>query len=114
MTLDLCISDVAPAVGETIEVSVDAVDPDAELFPLGECAPNTVRFGDEEKVCSGGPACAEFAVEPDPVPGAISETVEHSYSTAGVYTITAILQSGSQCPHPYASGATADLRVTVG
>lgn len=113
ISMELCVSDVAPDLGAQVRVTVVAEDPDAVLFPLNQCAPNTIRFGDEEAECVGVPSCLAPTDDPAPTPGRISETVEHEYSKAGVFTITAILQSGSQCPHPYSSMATLEIRVAV-
>ena len=94
-------------------VTLEVRDPDAEVFAFDQCAPNTVRFGDEEVVCESTPGCAPFDVQSAPTPGELVEEFVHVYAEPGVYTVQAIVQTGSLCPHPFASAVTVELDVHV-
>lgn len=109
----LCVSDATPRTGEEVIFTVAAHDPDAPLFGLTGCRPNSLTFGDEEALCEGEPACGEPEGEPRKVPGRFRDEVRHAYEEAGEYTATLVLHSGSQCPHPYASKASLELDIFV-
>lgn len=109
----LCVSDTTPRIGEEVVFTVTARDPDARLFGLTGCRPNSLTFGDEELLCGGGPSCGEPEGEPRKVPGRLRDKVRHAYEEAGEYTATLVLHSGSQCPHPYASKASLQLDILV-
>lgn len=113
ITARLCVSDRTPKVGTPVVFTVDARDPDARLRGLTNCAPNQLTFGDEKLNCSGGPGCAAGGSRPPKQAGQFSDEVNHVYKRIGRFTASLELQSGSQCPHPYASTATVKLRVVV-
>lgn len=110
----LCVSDATPAVGQQVTFSVEARDPDARLFGLTGCYPNDLRFGDEEMICEGGPACAFGSGRGEAKEeGLVDVKRTHAYMKPGKYTARLMLQSGSQCPHPYANRLEMTLKVAV-
>lgn len=110
----LCVSDVTPRVGQAVTFTVRARDPDARLFGITGCFPNDLVFGDSDMWCEGGPVCAagsgHDAVREE---GTVDAKRTHTYVKPGRYTARLELQSGSQCPHPYASSAKLRLMVRV-
>ena len=116
ITLRFCASTLTPTVGEDVTFTVEATDPDAELFELTGCSPNAITFGDEDAHCSAMPSClapGRFDRGPAPHEGRLSEQRVHAYAQPGTFRAKVELQSGSQCPHPFASNAVAELELTV-
>lgn len=109
----LCVSNGTPGAGEEVVFTVVAHDPDAQLFGLTECRPNALTFGDEEAICGIAGSCGDPQSEPPKEEGRFREEVRHVYEAAGEYTATLVLQSGSTCPHPYASRASLQLHILV-
>lgn len=115
ITATLCVDDRTPQVGQRVTFSVEARDPDARLFGLSNCEPDVLTFGDETEFCAGGPACAPDQPG-DTYPkreGRLKQRRRHVYAAPGDYTAHLQLQSGSQCPHPYASRLSLKLDLTV-
>lgn len=112
VTLRVCASTTIATVGEEVAFSVNAADPDARLFPLSECMPNGIYFG-EGPQCSVTPGCAPRSEPVAAEPGNISQEYRRSFAKAGLYPVSVQVQSGSQCSHPYASSATAKIDIFV-
>ena len=110
--LKLCASTTIASEGEEVVFSVSATDPDARLFPLSECMPNGIYFGEGPR-CSSTPGCAPLSQPVSAEPGTLSEQHRHTFAEAGLYPVVVQVQSGSQCGHPFASSATASIDIFV-
>ena len=113
MTVEVCIDDVTPAVGQEVLVTLTASDPDA-VIP-DDCSMAVFWEG------SFGDLCRDvFVMRPGPEPtppeqpGNLAKTFAHVYEDSGSRTLTGRAFSGPPVgPHPYSSYARADIVVDV-
>jgi hypothetical protein len=115
VSLEICLDDVAPTVGQPVTLTVTADDPDASIGE-GNCD-IAVSW-----VSSPGTDCRDFQAapgSPEPTPskvhGHVVKTYTYSYTKAQTYLVfvTAWSSPESSKPHPYASDAQASLHVSV-
>ncbi len=113
LTLEVCLDDRTPDVGQPVTATVTATDPDAALD--GACG--AVVAWDGPEACGGPDAAPDGRRRPTPaeVPGHHSVTRTHTYLEVGAYTVVATSTSGPCCVgHPYASTASNTFLVEVG
>jgi len=115
LSLEICLDDVTPTVGQLVTLTVTADDPDATI---GEANCDIyVSF-----VTSPGSDCRDFrgpTSAPEPTPpaahGHVVKTYTYTYAKAQTYLVFVTVWSSPESgkPHPYASKADASLHVSV-
>lgn len=115
VTLELCVDDVTPAVGQTVTATVSARDPDGAFHPDG-CAVRV--FWDDAVVdlCRDAIKPPPEAPAPTPAeqPGSLRRSFSHAYSAPGRHTVVGRAYSADGGGHhPYESAASARVPVEV-
>lgn len=115
MTLQICLDDAKPRVGQLVTLTVIADDPDASIGE-GDCD-ITVSW-----MSNAGSLCRDYVVhdgttEPTPAKehGHVEKTYSHTYTKAQTYLVDVYASSSVYTGkrHPYASSAHAELHVSV-
>lgn len=115
VVIQICIDDVTPQLGQTVELRVVADDPDA-LIGTDECDIVLEWDGDREGFCREN---LKPVTEPQPTPakqrGHVDLVFRHTYGSAGKKIIDVEVWSGSAdgTRNPYQSAGDARLAVTV-
>ena len=115
MTLEVCLDDVKPKVGQLITLTLIADDPDASIGEA-ECGVFVTWLSDHSNLCRDY-IINDGKVEPTPTKehGHFEKTYTHTYTKAQTYLVEASTASSEYTgkPHPYASSADVQLHVSV-
>jgi hypothetical protein len=115
MTLQICIDDAKPRVGQLVTLTVIADDPDASIGE-GDCDISVTWMSNP------GNLCRDYMVHgdpPAPTPakehGHVEKTYSHAYTKAQTYLVDVYAASSvfTGRRHPYASSAHAELHLSV-
>lgn len=111
----VCIDDVTPAVGQTVNVSVVAGDKDATIG-TGECDVKVDWEGNAGSLCRDTVVVTR-GPQPTPPrePGRVQVTYQHTYSRTGDALIDVSVWSGPADGkrYPYNSYNSVELPITV-
>ncbi|MBA2281782.1 MAG: hypothetical protein H0W25_11200 [Acidimicrobiia bacterium] len=111
LTMEVCVDDRTPDVGQLVTATFTASDPDAELD--GACAAVLVWAGPAP---CGAPDAEPEGRAPTPAESAghLTTSRSHTYVEPGPHTVVATATSGPCCiGHPYASSASNTFLVEV-
>jgi hypothetical protein len=114
MTMEICIDDVTPRVGQLVTLTVTADDPDASIGE-GDCDIYVSWMSNPGNLCRDYMSIGEAQPTPAKEHGHIVKSYTHTYTKAQTYIVEVDAASSEFTGkrHPYASSATAQLHLSV-
>jgi hypothetical protein len=115
MTMEICIDDVNPKVGQLVTLTVTADDPDASIG-TDDCDIFVSWMSDHGSLCRDA-LVAPQGPEPTPAKehGHVVKQYTHTYTKAQTYLVdvTAWSSDFNGHPHPYDNYSSAELHLSV-